>query len=139
VSHPAGLPDLFLDRSLGRIKVPQLLRAAGLQLVTLGEHYGIPADENVRDEEWLALVAQQGWVALHKDPSIRRNVAERRAIVEHGTRTFSLTRQDLLADEMARRFLDNLEAITEACSEPGPFVYAVHGNRIEPLDLPPLP
>ena len=24
VSHPAGLPDLFLDRSLGRIKVPGL-------------------------------------------------------------------------------------------------------------------
>ena len=26
VSHPAGLPDLFLDRSLGRITVPGLLR-----------------------------------------------------------------------------------------------------------------
>ncbi len=36
VSHPAGLPDLFCDRSLGRIKVPSLLRAAGLQLTTLG-------------------------------------------------------------------------------------------------------
>jgi hypothetical protein len=56
VSHPAGLPDLFLDRSLGRIKVPQLLRATGLQLVTLSEHYGIPADELVADDEWLELL-----------------------------------------------------------------------------------
>ncbi len=30
VSHPDGLPDLFLDRSLGRIKVPHLLPHAGL-------------------------------------------------------------------------------------------------------------
>ena len=40
--HPDGLPELFLDRSLGRIKVPRLLREAGLNLVTLAEHYGVP-------------------------------------------------------------------------------------------------
>lgn len=33
--HPDRLPDLFLDRILGRIEVPELLRAAGLRLVTL--------------------------------------------------------------------------------------------------------
>ena len=48
--HPDGLPELFLDRSLGRIKVPQLLRDAGLNLVTLAEHYGVPTDESVADE-----------------------------------------------------------------------------------------
>ena len=47
MSHPEGLPDLFLDRSLGRIKVPTLLRAQGLRLVTLAERYGVPQDENV--------------------------------------------------------------------------------------------
>ena len=45
MSHPDELPDLFIDRSLGRIKVPALLRAEGLRLVTLAEHYGVPADE----------------------------------------------------------------------------------------------
>jgi hypothetical protein len=58
VSHPAGLPDLFLDRSLGRIKVPALLRAAGLRLKTLSERYGIPADEAIADQDWLELA---GW------------------------------------------------------------------------------
>jgi hypothetical protein len=43
VSHPDALPDLFLDRSLDRIVVPSLLCAAGLRLMTLAEHYGIPA------------------------------------------------------------------------------------------------
>ncbi len=38
MSHPDGLPDLFLDRSLGRKKIPTLLRDAGLRLVTLAEH-----------------------------------------------------------------------------------------------------
>ncbi len=51
MSHPAALPDLFLDRSLGGIKVPGLLRDAGLRLVTLSEHYGVPADERVADTE----------------------------------------------------------------------------------------
>lgn len=40
--HPEGLPDLFLDRSLGRQQVPRLLRAAGLRVHTLSEVYGIP-------------------------------------------------------------------------------------------------
>ena len=48
MSHPDGLPDLFVDRSLGRIRVPELLRNAGLRLVTLAEHYGMPADESLR-------------------------------------------------------------------------------------------
>jgi PIN like domain len=60
VSHPDALPDLFLDRSLGRIKVPRLLREAGLRLVTLAEHYGVPADEIVADEEWLELAGNSG-------------------------------------------------------------------------------
>jgi hypothetical protein len=36
---------------------------------------------------------------------------------------------------MAARFLDNLVSITAACSRPGPFVYAVHKNRIDRLNL----
>jgi len=37
---------------------------------------------------------------------------------------------------MARRFLDNLDAIALACADdPGPFIYAVHSNRIERLRL----
>ena len=51
MSHPDGLPDLFLDRSLGRVRVPALLRAAELRLVTLSERYGIPADETVPDHQ----------------------------------------------------------------------------------------
>ena len=46
---PAPQPRFFLDRSLGRLAVPALLRAAGWDLVTLSERYGIPDDERVSD------------------------------------------------------------------------------------------
>ena len=61
--HPAGLPDLFIDRSLGRIQVPQRLRDAGLRLVTLAERYGVPNDETVTDEQWLRDVGDCGEAA----------------------------------------------------------------------------
>jgi len=47
-SAAATAPRFFVDRSLGRIQFPTLLRAAGVYLVTLAEHYGIPADETAR-------------------------------------------------------------------------------------------
>jgi hypothetical protein len=135
VSHPAGLPDLFLDRSLGRIQVPALLRTAGLRLITLAEHYGIPADETVADTTWLAEVGRRGWVALMKDENIRRNRAERMAVRQYAVRCFCLTRQTLTAQDMADRFLHNLSAMERACSQAGPFIYAVYENRILKLRL----
>jgi hypothetical protein len=137
VSHPDGLPDLFLDRSLGRIKVPRLLRQAGLRLTTLAEHYGIPEDENVADTTWLEMAGRKGWAVFMKDARIRSRRVEREAVRRFDVRCFCLTRQDLAGQEMVDRFLRHLGAITEACHEPGPFVYAVYENRIErlPLDL----
>ncbi len=135
MSHPAGLPDLFLDRSLGRKQIPARLRAAGLRLVTLAEHCGIPADEKVKDEDWLRLVGERGWVAFTKDTRLRYNSAEKEALNTYRVRCFGLTGKNLRADKLAQRFLDNLPAITRACRKPGPFVYAVHRDRIELLAL----
>jgi hypothetical protein len=135
VSHPAGLPDLFLDRSLGRIKVPALLRAAGLRLRTLSEHYGIPADEGVADEDWLELAGSNGWVVFMKDARVRYNRAEREAVKTHQVRCFCLSSQSLDGEEMAARFLRNLTRITLACQESGPFIFAVHKDRIERLPI----
>jgi PIN like domain len=116
--HPDGLPDLSIDRSLGRIQVPSLLRSAGLRLVTLAEHYGIPADQDVEDTEWLELVGQAGWVAFMKDASIRRRPAERAAVHRYGVRAFCLSAGSLTAESMAACFIHNLVAITDACEHP---------------------
>ncbi|MGH9225369.1 MAG: hypothetical protein ACRD2W_16655 [Acidimicrobiales bacterium] len=135
MSHPDGLPDLFLDRSLGRLVVPNLLRAAGLRLVTLAEHYGIPKDEDVTDEDWLELAGSRSWIVFMKDARIRYTRAEREAVKAHRVRCFCLSNQNLTGEAMAARLLDNLDAIVAACIDPGPFVYAVHARRIEPLTI----
>lgn len=130
-----GLPHFFLDRSLGRIQVPQLLRTAGLELTTLAEHYGIPADEQVADEDWLHLAGTEGWAVLMKDDRIRRRSEERAALLDAGVRAFVLTSGNFRAPEMAQRFIDNAGRMAAACAEPGPFLYAVHANRITRLSL----
>ncbi len=134
--HPAGLPDLFLDRSVGRIRVPQLLRAEGLRLVTLAEHYGIPADEQVTDVDWLRLVGERRWLAVMKDDRIRYVPAERHALVDYRVRAIVLTNANLSATDMAERIVRSLPAIVDACDrDDGPFLYAVHANRLEAISL----
>ena len=78
--HPDGLPDLFIDRSLGRIKVPGLLREHDLRLVTLAERSGIPDDERVTDERWLRNAGRVGEAVFMKDARVRYKVAERHAV-----------------------------------------------------------
>jgi hypothetical protein len=68
--HLSELPELLLDRSLGGVAVPTLLRAAGLTVHTLVEVYGSRADE-VADAEWLGYAGQRGWPVLLKDQRIR--------------------------------------------------------------------
>lgn len=75
-----GSPHFFVDRSLGRIRVPGRLRAAGWELTTLAEHYGIPADEDITDIEWLTLAGTRRWAVLMKDDRIRRRPAELAAL-----------------------------------------------------------
>lgn len=128
------LPDVvFTDRSLGRHKVPSLLRKAGLTVVTLAQYYGIPTDENVRDTDWLCLVGRKRWIVFMKDSAIRRRKEERETLMQHQVRAFCLNSATLPADEMARRFISNLPAIARACLQPGPFLYVVEACRIRRL------
>jgi hypothetical protein len=39
------------------------------------------------------------------------------------------------AEIYVERILDNLEAITNACAEAGPFIYVLHPKRIERMAL----
>ena len=135
MSHPEGLPRLFLDRSLGSVQVPRLLREAGLDLITMAEHYGAPVDQAVADPEWLELVGSNDWVAFTKDEGIRLQARNREALIEHRVRCFYLARQDLAASEMAARFLRNLPAIVRACGRPGPFMIAIYPNEIRNMPI----
>jgi hypothetical protein len=56
-------------------------------------------------------------------------------LLRAAVRCFVITRGNLRAGQMARRFLTNLAAMERACAEPGPFIYAVHETRLERLSL----
>lgn len=133
--HPAGLPDLFVDRSLGRIQVPRLLRVAGLRLTTLAERYGIPADEQVEDEQWIRDAGELGEAVIMKDERIRYRPVEKAAIHVWQVRAFCLARRDLTAPQMAELFLSNLEGMVHACRDhsSGVFVITRGGVRRVPL------
>ncbi len=134
--HPDGLPTLFLDRSLGRRQVPDLLRTAGLHLHTLAEVYGIPADETIADVDWLARAGSEGWVVLMKDERIRYRPAERAALVDHRVRAFCLTSGNLRAGEMAQLYLAVLDKLTATCAAtPGPFLYVVSRSGLRRIDI----
>jgi hypothetical protein len=77
VSQPEQQPRFFLDRSLGRKAVPEALRADGWELITLAEHYGMPADEQVADTEWIEEAAKHGWPILGRPLQVGGNLRHR--------------------------------------------------------------
>ena len=90
----------------------------------------MPDDEAVEDIEWLRLAGTRGLAVFMKDEAIRRNPRERAVVQAFSVRCFCLARQGLTAPEMAKRFIDNLDAITRACCSPGPFIFVVEKTRI---------
>lgn len=128
-------PVFFLDRSLGGIQVPSLLREAHFEVVTLADHCGTPADELVSDVDWLELAGSRQWPVLMKDTRIRYRQPERAALISHGVQAFCLTNGQLRAAEMAEEFIAAKGQILDALRSKRPCLYAVRRGRITRLNL----
>jgi hypothetical protein len=122
-------PELYVDRSLGQIVVPEALEALGFVVHTELSIFG-ELDEGVADVTWLERVGSEGWVALTKEARIRYRPAEAAVIAAFGVRLFAVASGNLGAAEQAARIVENIERIVEACRESGPFVYSVQAGRI---------
>lgn len=129
MSHYQSQPEFFVDRSLGRHDVPDLLRQAGWCLRTHYEVFG-DRDEQVPDDEWLGYCGQEDLPALSKDKKLRRRPTEVSQILRSKVRAFVLTSGNLKAVEQADRFIAHRASIEEASSDHAPLVYAVHADRI---------
>lgn len=127
-------PHFFVDRSLGRRRVPELLRADGWDLITLAERYGIPDDERVLDTEWLSLAGAQGWPVLMKDERIRYRSGEREALVNSEVVAFCLSSGNLDAQRMAECFMHHKSAIWEPALL-GPALFVVTSRSMRQIDL----
>ena len=133
---PDALPDLLVDRSLGSIAVPALLRAAGLRAHTLVDVYGPAAAGAVPDAEWLDYAGQRGWPVLLRDQHIRRRAVERAVLAARGLQVFCLGGAALRPAVLADRLLAVLDEVALACGRPGPALYVITGSgmRRAPLD-----
>jgi hypothetical protein len=116
-------PEFLIDRSLGRVALPAALRAAGLTVRTLAGVYGEQQAQDVEDQQWIALAADNDWVVLCKDDRIRRRPAERQALTEGRVRAFCLTNANLVFDQQAEYFVNNRFRIIQASRKPGPYLY----------------
>lgn len=129
MSHFPRPPEFFVDRSLGRYRVPAALRAAGWRIRTHHEVFGT-RDQEVPDVEWLELCSREGWIVLTADRRLRYRPDEVDVIRTHGVRAFVLVGGSLRADEQVARLEHNRERIAAASADPGPFVYSVHATTI---------
>lgn len=124
----------FVDRSLGQHQVTAILRLAGLNLITLAEHYGQPADQAVEDVTWLTEATRNGWVCLTKDAAITSKPAEVAAIRKAQARCFCLGNANLRAAEMAGRFLAATRQMEHlSATQAGPFVYQIQGCDVKKI------
>lgn len=128
-------PHFFLDRSLGAVQVPRLLRDAGWVITTLMEHYGKPADESVSDVDWLTLCGERGWPVLMKDARIRYRAAERKALVGAGVTAFCLASGNLRSAEMAEIFLRHQHDVWQAATTGGAAIWVLSRQQARPTKL----
>lgn len=124
--------EIYVDRSLGQVAVPEALRELGRTVHTEVSVFGhVP--EGVPDATWLERAGREGWIVFTKDAKIRYRETEISVLAREGVKAFVLAGGNLTAAEQASRFVRNINRILQACRNDGPFVFAVRARRIERL------
>lgn len=86
------------------------------------------------DEEWLPIVAQQGWLVITRDQNLRNKTVEMDSILRHGAkvvtivnarRSKGLERPKLDVFRQLQILLTHWENVEELFDLPGPFIYDV--------------
>ncbi|SKB14304.1 conserved hypothetical protein [Planktothrix sp. PCC 11201] len=113
----------FIDRCLGRVKVPESLRNAGATVEIHDAHF----PQNIRDEEWLIEVGNRHWVVLTKDEKIGYRTSQILSIAQANVRVFVLASTNLSGDAIASTFVNTLPKMTKfALNHPPPFIAKVY-------------
>lgn len=122
MARPLPEPVLFLDECLGSTDVPDALRAVGVRVELLHEHF----DSATLDTAWLAEVGKRGWVVLTKDQRIRRRRVEIQALLSAKVAAFVLSSGNLTGVATAGAFVAALPRIQKMLRDYAlPFVAAV--------------
>ncbi len=125
MARPLPEPVLFLDECLGSTDVPMALRAKGIHVEMLHEHF----EPSTSDPQWLAEVGRRGWVVLTKDQRIRRRRVEIEALLAANLAAFVLTSGSLTGAATATAFANAWPRIRKFVRDyPQPFVAAVDAS-----------
>lgn len=103
----------FIDRSLGRKKVPEALRAAGVEIRVHDELF----PQGTQDVDWLKEAGANGWVVITRDARIRYNQLEKQAVIAARLRFFSITSSSLTGEEAAALILSALDRVSRLCRQ----------------------
>jgi uncharacterized protein with PIN domain len=109
-AKPPETRVFFIDRSLGRIDVPDALRAAGYRCETHEKHF----DQDTEDSVWLNAVAANDWIVLTKDERIRYRPLELRALESARLRTFIMLCGNVRGADTAAILLEAMPRILRA-------------------------
>jgi len=96
---------------LGRKKVPQALRAAGVEIRVHDELF----PQATEDVAWLREAGTHGWVVVTRDDRIKSNQLEKQAVIAARLRFFSITSSSLTGDEAAALIVSALEKMSRLC------------------------
>ncbi len=84
-------------------------------------------EPDAKDEEWIPVVCQNGWIILTKDEKIAYRQIEKRRVTENNGRMFVLVSQNLSGSVMGESFTKALKSIKKmALQNPGPFIAKVY-------------
>lgn len=130
-TSPPERLTFFVDRSLGRRRLAEAIRAAGHDVVVHDDLFAADAP----DETWLRKAGEEGWIVLTKDQRIRYRELEKRALVQSRVRAFVFTQKKQAVDDIIASFLESLPTIVRAVEdETPPFLASIQsGGRVRIL------
>lgn len=142
--YPPAEVRFYVDSDLGKAaKMLAELRSdvtyAGAKLRVL-RGVETPAclvtDRGMPDEEWIPIVARQGWVILTRDGRIQSRLRELQAVHDHGAKLVTLAGKEAIFPwDQLRLVFHHWERIEAAHVEGGPFVYSATRTTFRRLDL----
>jgi len=121
-SQPDNLQTIFVDRSIGRRKVPGALRALGATVIAHDEIF----PDDTSDEAWLSEAGRKGWIVITRDDRIRYRPNEKEMMIESGALVFVLTGGNLTGSRCAEILEAALqEILTIARTQARPAIYRI--------------
>lgn len=124
-SPGSSLPEIFCDRSLGRMIVPERLREA-YEGAVVAHDDRFPQDSD--DQTWLTEAGVRNWIVLTKDEKIRYRPGEREVLLAAEVPVFCLhPSRGMTGEEMAQAFVVALPKIIRISEvESGGFMRGVN-------------